>query len=85
MDKQHSHFSVLHACLLVFLLQAQQKYCKDLLDSGVKEIYVHCLGNAINRGLNLALDLVNNSNDTLTYALNTSTIHLIGKIIDCKK
>ncbi|XP_061396501.1 ribonuclease P protein subunit p20 [Musca vetustissima] len=59
--------------------KAQQKYCKDLLDSGLKEIYLHCLGNAVNRGLNLALDLVNNSNETLTYAINTSTINLIDE------
>ncbi|XP_005175252.1 ribonuclease P protein subunit p20 [Musca domestica] len=59
--------------------KAQQKYCKDLLDSGLKEVYLHCLGNAINRGLNLALSLVQNSNDTLTYAINTSTIHLIDE------
>ncbi|XP_075155170.1 ribonuclease P protein subunit p20 [Haematobia irritans] len=56
--------------------KAQQTYCKNLLNSGLKEIYIHCLGNAVNRGLNLALDLVVNSNDTLTYSINTSTIQL---------
>lgn len=62
----------------MFFFQAQQKHCEDLLNSGLKEIYLHCLGNAIIRGLNLALSLVQNSNDALTYAINTSTVHLIG-------
>ncbi|KAM7350033.1 ribonuclease P protein subunit p20 isoform 2-T2 [Cochliomyia hominivorax] len=58
--------------------KVQQKYCEDLLNAGIKEIYLHCLGNAIVRGLNLALNLVQNSNNALTYAINTSTVHLIG-------
>lgn len=59
--------------------KAQQKHCKDLLNAGIKEIYLHCLGNAIIRGLNLALNLVDNSNDSLTYDINTSTIQLIDE------
>ncbi|XP_037808350.1 ribonuclease P protein subunit p20 [Lucilia sericata] len=59
--------------------KAQQKHCEDLLNAGIKEIYLHCLGNAILRGLNLASSLVKDSNDALTYAINTSTIHLIDE------
>lgn len=39
------------------------------------------MGNAIVRGLNLALNLVNNSNDTLSYAINTSTVNLVGELL----
>ncbi|TMW46138.1 hypothetical protein DOY81_008782 [Sarcophaga bullata] len=59
--------------------KAQQKRCEELLNAGIREIYLHCLGNAIIRGLNLALNLVNNSNNTLSYAINTSTVHLIDE------
>lgn len=55
------------------------KQCREKLESEEKgEIYLHCLGNAINRGITLALKLVNESNNGLGYEANTSTIDLIG-------
>lgn len=56
------------------------KQCQELLydteSSG--EVYLHCLGNAIKRGITLALTLVQESNNALGYEANTSTIDLIG-------
>lgn len=60
--------------------KAQLKQCENILNSGVKDIYLHCLGNAISRGINLALTLVNNSNGVLVYEANTSTIELIDEL-----
>lgn len=55
------------------------KQCREKLESEANgEIYLHCLGNAINRGITLALKLVNESNNGLGYEANTSTIDLIG-------
>lgn len=62
--------------------QVQMKQCQELLMSDeVDEIYLHCLGNAINRGITLALTLVQESNNGLGYEANTSTIDLIGKFL----
>lgn len=64
---------------LISLSQAQMSKCRELLESEEKgEIFVHCLGNAINRGITLALKLVGESNNGLAYEANTSTIDLIG-------
>ncbi|EDW29825.1 GL15016 [Drosophila persimilis] len=55
--------------------KAQQRRCEELLNSGVKEIFLHCMGYSITRGLNLALRLIKNSEGALGYTINTSTIH----------
>lgn len=60
--------------------QAQQKRCEDLLNAGAKEIYLHCMGFSITRGLNLALRLIQNSDGALSYAINTSTIKLVDEL-----
>lgn len=60
--------------------KAQLKQCENILNAGVKDIYLHCLGKAISRGINLALTLVNNSNGVLVYEANTSTIELIDEL-----
>lgn len=60
--------------------QAQQKRCEDLLNAGTKEIYLHCMGFSITRGLNLALRLIQNSDGALSYAINTSTIKLVDEL-----
>lgn len=63
-----------------FILQAQMSQCRDLLESEANgEIFIHCLGNAINRGITLALKLVEESNNRLGYEANTSSIDLIGE------
>lgn len=56
------------------------KQCEELLaDSETNgEVYLHCLGNAINRGITLALTLVQQSNNAFAYEANTSTIDLLG-------
>ncbi|KAL5277621.1 hypothetical protein ACFFRR_002696 [Megaselia abdita] len=59
--------------------KAQLKQCENLLNSGIKDIYLHCLGNSITRGINLALTLVSNSGGALFYEANTSTIELIDE------
>lgn len=60
--------------------QAQQKRCEDLLNAGAKEIFLHCMGYSITRGLNLALRLIDNSEGALSYAINTSTIKLVDEL-----
>ncbi|ALC49951.1 Rpp20, partial [Drosophila busckii] len=60
--------------------KAQQKRCEDLINSGAKEIYLHCMGYSITRGLNLALRLIENSSGALSYAINTSTIKLVDEL-----
>lgn len=55
------------------------KQCEELLESD-SEIYLHCLGNAIKRGITLALKLVQQSDSGLAYEANTSTIDLTGKL-----
>ncbi|XP_022219945.1 ribonuclease P protein subunit p20 [Drosophila obscura] len=60
--------------------KAQQKRCEELLNSGVKEIFLHCMGYSITRGLNLALRLIKNSEGALGYTINTSTIQLVDEL-----
>ncbi|KAH8287248.1 hypothetical protein KR054_004729 [Drosophila jambulina] len=60
--------------------KAQQRRCEDLLNAGAKEIFLHCMGFSITRGLNLALRLVHNSEGALSYAINTSTIQLVDEL-----
>lgn len=55
------------------------KQCQELLETEESgEIFLHCLGNAIKRGITLALKLVQESDNGLAYEANTSTIDLIG-------
>ncbi|XP_055303313.1 ribonuclease P protein subunit p20 [Sitodiplosis mosellana] len=61
--------------------QAQMKQCQELLETeAIGEIYLHCLGNAIKRGITLALKLVQESENRLGYEANTSTIDLIDDL-----
>lgn len=62
-----------------FYFQAQQKQCEEILNSEVGEVFLHCLGNAITRGINLGLTLQNNSNDLYGLEANTNTVELVGK------
>lgn len=69
-----------NALFFCCLSQVQMKQCQDLLKSEeAGEIYLHCLGNAIKRGITLALTLVQESNNGLGYEANTSSIDLIGE------
>lgn len=57
------------------------KKCEEILNSEIGEIFIHCIGNAINRGINLALKLKENSSDAFSIEANTSTITLIGNYL----
>lgn len=59
--------------------QAQMNQCRKAIETEDGEIYIHCVGNAIKRGITLALKLIEESNNGLAYEANTSTIDLIGK------
>lgn len=59
------------------------KQCQELLETEASgEIYIHCLGSAIKRGITLALKLVQESDNGLGYEANTSTIDLVGMACD---
>ncbi|XP_017482260.1 PREDICTED: ribonuclease P protein subunit p20-like isoform X3 [Rhagoletis zephyria] len=60
-------------------MYAQAKHCMDIFSTGGKEIYLHCLGNSINRCLNLALHIIKKSGQGLSYSIHTSTIHFIDE------
>lgn len=59
--------------------EAQVKYCTDIFNTGEKYIYLHCMGNSINRCLNLALHIIKNSGHSLSYSIHTSTIKLVDE------
>ncbi|KAG4068759.1 hypothetical protein HA402_002450 [Bradysia odoriphaga] len=60
--------------------KAQINQCETILNTeNINEIFLHCVGNAISRGINLALTLIANSNNGLGYEANTSFIELIGR------
>lgn len=56
---------------------AQLKKCLEILNSETGEIFIHALGNAINRAINLTLKL--EEEYFYKYECNTSTINLIGE------
>lgn len=60
---------------MYFHTQAQYKECIKILNSDVGEVYLHCIGNAINRGINLALKL-HQTYEVYQFEANTSTIEL---------
>lgn len=61
--------------------RAQLVRCQKLLDGGGhKEICVHGLGLAINRAINIALQLQASSQGALQLAANTSTVELVDDL-----
>ncbi|XP_043924700.1 ribonuclease P protein subunit p20 [Protopterus annectens] len=61
--------------------KAQLARCQKLLDSGgFNEICIHGLGLAINRAINIALQLQANSFGALQIAANTSTVELVDDL-----
>ncbi|KAM9833078.1 ribonuclease P protein subunit p20 [Syngnathus typhle] len=62
--------------------RAQLARCQKLLDggSGHREICVHGLGLAINRAINIALQLQASSQGALQLAANTSTVELVDDL-----
>lgn len=59
---------------------AQLQRCQRLLDSGSNEVYIHGLGAAINRALNLALQLKERGLGTIEIAVNTSSVELVDDL-----
>ncbi|XP_071080859.1 ribonuclease P protein subunit p20-like [Haliotis cracherodii] len=55
--------------------QAQMKRCQNILDAG-NEVYIHGLGAAVNRAINLALQLKANGRGTVDVSCRTSTVEL---------
>eukprot|EP00057_Strongylocentrotus_purpuratus_P022292 XP_011676766.1 PREDICTED: uncharacterized protein LOC584273 isoform X1 [Strongylocentrotus purpuratus] len=53
---------------------SQMEQCEKLFDGGEKEVCIHSLGAAINRALNIALQLESRSLGTLQVAISTSTV-----------
>ncbi|TKC48772.1 hypothetical protein EI555_019592 [Monodon monoceros] len=66
--------------------KAQLARCQKLLDGGARgqnacsEIYIHGLGLAINRAINIALQLQAGSFGSLQVAANTSTVELVDEL-----
>lgn len=52
------------------------KKCEDILNSEKGEVFLHCIGNATSRGINLALKLKEESSNAFNFEANTSTIEL---------
>ena len=57
--------------------KAQLARSQRLLDNGVNELYIHGLGAALNRAINLALQLKALGNGSVEVSANTSTVELI--------
>ncbi len=54
--------------------------CHKLLDSGWNELYIHGLGAAVNRAINIALQLKALSNGSLDVSVHTSSVELVDDI-----
>ncbi|XP_058128912.1 ribonuclease P protein subunit p20 [Anopheles ziemanni] len=52
----------------------QFKSCLDILNSQIGEVFLHCTGRAINRGINLALRVKSEYPDAFEYEVNTSQV-----------
>lgn len=59
--------------------RATLKKCENILNTEQGECFLHCIGNAINRGINLALKLAEDYD--FKFEANTSTINLVGESI----
>ena len=60
--------------------KAQLARCQKMLDSDCHVIYIHGLGAATNRAVNLALQLKERSLGTIDVAVNTSTVELVDDL-----
>ena len=54
--------------------------CRKLIDQGESELYLHSLGAAIPRALNLALQIQKSYGVRITLETATSTVELTGEI-----
>ncbi|CAL1533860.1 unnamed protein product [Lymnaea stagnalis] len=60
--------------------KAQESKCLKLLDAG-NEVVIHGLGRAVNRAINLALQLKSKGVGTVNLAVQTSTVDLIDDLV----
>ncbi|KAK3783416.1 hypothetical protein RRG08_033677 [Elysia crispata] len=60
--------------------KAQESRCQKLLDSG-NEVIIHGLGKAVNRAINLALQLQTKGAGTVQLAVQTSSVELTDDLI----
>ena len=58
----------------------QIKRCQKLLEMGFTEIFIHGLGSAISRAINIGLQLEAQYNGALRLDLNTSTLELVDDV-----
>ncbi|VDO96885.1 unnamed protein product [Soboliphyme baturini] len=56
--------------------KGQMTRCQKLLDNEFSEVYIHGLGAAINRAINLALQIKRNGLGSLDVAVETATVRL---------
>ena len=56
--------------------KAQLDRCKAFIDKGEPEFYLHSLGAAIPRALNLALQIQKDNSNTVSFETVTSTVEL---------
>ncbi|XP_037093410.1 ribonuclease P protein subunit p20-like [Pollicipes pollicipes] len=61
--------------------KAQLVRCERLFEKGYNELFIHGLGAASPRAINLALQLNVNHRDTLSLAVNTSTQRVVDDLI----
>uniref|UniRef100_A0A0B7BT88 Ribonuclease P protein subunit p20 n=1 Tax=Arion vulgaris TaxID=1028688 RepID=A0A0B7BT88_9EUPU len=60
--------------------KAQESKCQKLLDSG-NEVVIHGLGKAVNRAINLALQLKEKGLGTIQICAQTSTVVLVDDLL----
>ena len=60
--------------------KAQESKCQKLLDKG-NEVIIHGLGKAVNRAINLALQLKDKGVGTIQIAVQTSSVDLTDDLI----
>ncbi len=57
--------------------------CRRMLDSGWNELYIHGLGAAVNRAINIALQLKALGNGSIDVCVHTSSVELVDDIEPC--
>ncbi|KAI8514988.1 ribonucleases P/MRP protein subunit pop7 [Branchiostoma belcheri] len=60
--------------------KGQLERAQRILDAGSNEVFIHGLGHAINRAINIALQLKARGLGTIEVSTNTSTVELIDDL-----
>ena len=77
------HFPPNFIIFLCVCYTAQLARCQGLFDTGAQEVYIHGLGAAVNRAMNLALLLKCRSLGSLELSPNTSTVEVTDDLEEC--